>query len=158
MKVDWNIKYNTIAIYSLIVAVISIIFYLIASEVSLFKIQVGKYLNTMQPIIIGFVMAYLFNFILEFYEEYLLKDFFNKEKSKKLGRILGIVLTYATVFILLYLFLNFILPQLISSIGGLVNDIPTYVADISRTITKFGMELDIEEEYYKIILEKWNEL
>mgnify|MGYP000884400401 CR=1 FL=1 len=157
MKVDWNRKYNTIAIYSLIVAVISIIFYLIASEVSLFKIQVGKYLNTMQPIIIGFVMAYLFNFILEFYEEYLLKDFFNKEKSKKLGRILGIVLTYATVFILLYLFLNFILPQLISSIGGLVNDIPTYVADISRTITKFGMELDIEEEYYKIILEKWNE-
>ncbi len=66
-------------------------------------------------------------------------------------------MTYATVFILLYLFLNFILPQLISSIGGLVNDIPTYVAEISRTITKFGMELDIEEEYYKIILEKWNE-
>ncbi len=84
MKVDWNRKYNTIAIYSLIVAVISIIFYLIASEVSLFKIQVGKYLNTMQPIIIGFVMAYLFNFILEFYEEYLLKDFFNKEKVKSL--------------------------------------------------------------------------
>ena len=32
MKVDWNRKYNTIAIYSLIVAVISIIFYLIAQK------------------------------------------------------------------------------------------------------------------------------
>ncbi|MEW8973735.1 MAG: AI-2E family transporter [Tissierellaceae bacterium] len=157
MKIDWNKRYTTIAVYSLIVAMISIVFYLIASEVSLFKIQVGKYINTLQPIIIGFVMAYLFNFILEFYEDRLLEGFFKKEKNKKLRRIIGIVFTYATVTILLYLFLNFILPQLVSSIGGLVNDIPGYIGDISRNITELGIKLDIPEEYYSMVMEKWNE-
>lgn len=157
MKIEWNKKYTTIAVYSLIVVMISIVFYLIASEVNLFRIQVGKYINTLQPIIIGFVMAYLFNFILEFYEHYLLKGFFKKGNSRNIGRILSIIFTYFTVFVLLYLFLNFILPQLVSSIGGLVNDIPGYVSDISRDITKLGMKLDIQEEYYSIIMEKWNE-
>ncbi len=157
MKIEWNKKYTTIAVYSLIVAMISIVFYLIASEVNLFRIQVGKYINTLQPIIIGFVMAYLFNFILEFYEFYLLKGFFKKGNNKKIGRIIGIMLTYFTVFILLYLFLNFMLPQLVSSIGGLVNDIPGYVTDISESITKLGIKLDIQEEYSSMITEKWNE-
>ncbi|HSH35410.1 AI-2E family transporter [Schnuerera sp.] len=157
MKVNWNSKYTTIAVYSFIVAVLSTIFYLIASEVNLFKIQVSKYINTLQPIIIGFVMAYIFNFILEFFEEYLLDNILSKMKSRKLNRIIGIILTYLTVFLLLYLFLNFVLPQLLSSIIGLVNDIPDYFMAVNNKINDFTNELQIQEEYYEIILVKWNE-
>ncbi|MDR7871484.1 MAG: AI-2E family transporter [Tissierellaceae bacterium] len=157
MKFKWNERYNTIAIYSIIVAFISIIFYLIASEVSQFKIQVSKYISTLYPIIIGFVMAYLFNFILEFFEKHLLKNLFIKEKNRRFGRIIGIILTYTVVSFLLYLFLKFVLPQLVSSIVGLVNDIPSYVTEISRQIIKFANDLDLQQEYYNIILEKWNE-
>ena len=157
MKFKWNERYNTIAIYSLIVAFISIIFYLIASEVSQFKIQVSQYISTVYPIIIGFVMAYLFNFILEFFEIYLLKNMFAKEKTKKAGRLIGILLTYTVVAFLLYLFMKFVLPQLVSSIVGLVNDIPSYVTEISRQIIKFANDLNIQQEYYSLILEKWNE-
>ncbi|NLY47206.1 MAG: AI-2E family transporter [Tissierella sp.] len=156
MKIKWNEKYNTIAIYSLIVAFISIVFYLIASEVSLFKIQVSKYISTVYPIIIGLVMAYLFNFILEFFEIYLLKSMLAKEKTKKAGRLIGILLTYTVVAFLLYLFMKFVLPQLVSSIVGLVNDIPSYVTEISRQIIKFANDLNIQQEYYSIILERWN--
>lgn len=157
MKFKWNERYNTIAIYSLIVAFISIVFYLIASEVSQFKIHVGQYISTVYPIIIGLVMAYLFNFILEFFEKHLLKNMMTKEKGKKLGRILGILLTYIVVSFLLYLFIKFVLPQLVSSIIGLVNDIPSYITEISREVIKFTNELNIEQEYYNILLEKWNE-
>lgn len=158
MKIDWNKRYNTIAVYALIVCILSILFFLIASEVSLFKIQVGKYLSTMYPIIIGFGMAYLFNFILEFYEDFVLENVFDMKRNKKIRRLIGILLTYITVFLILYLFLNFVLPQLVSSVGGLVNDIPTYVTDISKLITNFSEELNIEEGYYNLILEKWEEL
>ena len=157
MKFKWNEKYNTIAVYSLMVAFISIIFYLIASEVSQFKIQVSQYISTVYPFIIGFVMAYLFNFILEFFEVYLLKNMFTKEKTKKAGRLIGILLTYTVVAFLLYLFMKFVLPQLVSSIVGLVNDIPSYVTEISKQIIKFANDLNIQQEYYNIILEKWNE-
>src|SRR5690554_595018 len=104
MKVNWNTKYTTIAVYSFIVAVLSTIFYLIASEVNLFKIQVSKYINTLQPIIIGFVMDYIFNFILEFFEQCILDKIFFKINNRKFKRIIGIILTYFTVFLLLYLF------------------------------------------------------
>lgn len=157
MRIKWNIKYTTIAVYIFIVSALSILFYLITSEVSLFKIQVGKYLSTFQPIIIGFVFAYIFNFILEFYEETLLKFLSFKRLKGKGSRITGIILTYSTVILLLYLFLNFVLPQLISSMVGLVNDIPSYVKDISKTIADFSNQFYLDEEYYGILLEKWDE-
>src|SRR5699024_11393513 len=156
MKIKWNTKYTTAAVYSVIVAMISIVFYLIASEVNLFKIQVGKYISTFYPIIIGFVLAYLFNFILEFYEQKILKVFLSKRTGKE-NRIIGIILTYATVLILLYLFLNFILPQLISSIVGLVNDIPDYISEISKRVMEISNQFHLEGRYYEIILEKWVE-
>lgn len=157
MKIKWNEKYNTIAIYSLIVIFISIIFYLIASEVREFKIQVGKYISTIYPIIIGAVMAYLFDFILEFIEDNLLKKFI-KDGKKKYIRWLGILLTYTFVAFIFYLFMKFVLPQLVSSIVGLVNDIPTYVTEISRKLVQFANDLNISPEYYGIILDKWSEL
>ncbi|MGO1468989.1 MAG: AI-2E family transporter [Tissierella sp.] len=156
MKVKWNERYNTIAVYALLVTFLSIVFYVIASEVNLFKIQVNRYLSIFSPIIIGFIMAYIFNFILEFYEAYILGNIFVK-KHKKRDRILGIVLTYSTVFLLLFLFLNFILPQLIESIMGLVNDIPNYVIDISNKVIEYSENFYINDEYYKIVLDKWGE-
>lgn len=157
MKVNWNTKYTTIAVYAFIVVVLSIIFYLIVSEVSLFKIQVNKYLSIFQPIIIGFVMAYIFNFILEFFETVLLSKLFTAEKHRKIKRIVGIVLTYLVVALLFYLFLKFVLPQLISSIMGLVNDIPGYFTAITNKVGEITNDFYIGEEYYDIILAKWNE-
>lgn len=155
MKIKWNDKYNTIGVYSFIVFSLSIIFYLIASEVNLFRIQVGKYMSTLQPFIIGFVMAYLFNFILEFFEIYILNHIL--PKSKKLKRTIGITLTYILVFLFLYLFLNFVFPQLLSSLMGLVNDIPEYFLSTSKVINEFILKLDIPKEYYKLLMGKWNE-
>ena len=156
MNVKWNKRYNTIAVYSALVLFASIIFYIIASEVNLFKIQVSRYISIFTPIIIGFIMAYLFNFILEFYEIYILERVFEKE-NKKRNRILGLFLTYFTVFMFLFLFLNFIFPQLIASIMGLVNDIPNYVIDISNKVIGYSENLHINEEYSELILGKWKE-
>lgn len=157
MKINWNTKYTTIAVYGFIVISLSIIFYSILAEVNLFKIQMSKYTSALQPFIIGFAMAYLFNFILEFIEEYFL-DFKLLNKSKgKFKRIIGLLATYAVVFLLLYLFLNFILPQLVSSISGLVNDIPGYVKNISKYVEEISDKYYINEEYYDLVIEKWNE-
>lgn len=156
MKIKWNIKYTTMAVYSFIVAALSIIFYLIASEVNLFKLHIGKYISTLNPFIIGFVLAYLFNFILEFYEDKLINNVLRGTREKR-KRIMGILFTYITVGLLLYLFLKFIFPQLISSIVGLVNDIPDYVREISKKIIDIGEQFQIDDDYYKIVMDKWGE-
>ncbi|MBU5425613.1 AI-2E family transporter [Tissierella pigra] len=156
MKVNWNSKYTTISVYSFLVVCASVIFYLIASEISSFQIKVGESVATFMPFIIGFIMAYLFNFILKFYENNMLKlDFFNK-KSHKFKRAIGLLLTYATVALLVFLFFNFVFPQLLSSIMGLVNDIPSYVSQATDLVNDFNDKYEIQEEYYNLLLERWN--
>lgn len=157
MKVNWNIKYTTAAIYSFIVIALSIVFYLIASEVNLFRIQMGRYISTLQPIIIGLSMAYLFNFILEFIEIRLVDKFFGKIIKTKFKRIISMLFTYVIISFVVYLFLNFILPQLVSSVVGLAQDIPEYFKNISEIVLKYTEQLNIREEYYEIIVSKWDE-
>ena len=156
MKINWNSKYTTIAIYSFLVTCASIIFYLIASEISSFQIKVGEILSTLMPFIIGFIMAYLFNFILKFYEKSISKLDFFKNKKHKFKRVIGLVLTYITVILLVFLFLNFVFPQLVSSIMGLVNDIPSYVSQATDLVNEFNDKYEIQEEYYNFLLERWN--
>lgn len=157
MKLDWNKKYNTIAAYAIIVLIVSIIFYLTVSEVNVVKLQIGKYLTTLHPIFIGMAMAYLFNFILELYEDKLINQLIDGKVSPKINRFIGLVLTYATVIILLILFLNFMLPQLVSSVKGLVNSIPEYVKEIGIWLEALEKNFNIPQEYIQLIMEKWDQ-
>lgn len=157
MKVKWNIKYTTIAIYSFIVICCSIIFYLIVSELSSFKIKVGQSLSILNPFVIGFAIAYLLNFFLKFYESKVLNLNFAKNLKPKSKRGLGILFTYATVFLLLYLFLTFVFPQLTASVVGLANDIPYYINDISKSLNNLMDNLNIGNEYIDIAVDKWND-
>ena len=161
MKIDWNKKYTTIAVYALIVILISIGFYQIVSQINIFKTRLNTSLRIFTPFIIGFVMAYLFNFIMKFYENKLLdrgsfKLFFSR--NKKMKRIVGILITYVTVLIILYIFSNFIFPQIISSISGLLNNIPYYIDETSELLENIGNRLSLPEEYSDIILKKWDEI
>lgn len=157
MKINWNNKYTTVAIYSLIVLAISIIFFLIISQLDIFTNIMSEQLSFFEPIIMGLVMAYLFNFILEFIEKRVLVGKGNFKKEKKITRTISLVITYIVVLLLVYLFLYFILPELIASIVGLANDIPGYISNVSRTVTDLMNQLDITNEVNEFILEKWNE-
>ena len=158
MKIKWNIKYTTIAVYSFIVVCCSIIFYLITSEINLFKIKVSKSIATLQPFIIGFAIAYLLNFVLKFYEEKVLTLKLFKNFKPKSKRSLGLLFTYTTLILLIYLFMNFVLPQLTASVVGLANDIPHYVNNASKSLDNLTTRFDIGEEYLDLIVDKWNDL
>ncbi len=80
MKINWNTKYTTIAIYTFIIAASSIIFYLVSSQIDVFSNNLDAMFTTLQPFIIGFAIAYLLNFILKFYED---RIFIKSEKLEK---------------------------------------------------------------------------
>ncbi|WP_148550438.1 AI-2E family transporter [Paraclostridium bifermentans] len=154
MKVNWNSKYTTISAYSFIVICCSIIFYRIASDTSVFMGKISSIISTLQPFIIGAVIAYLLNFILVFVEERMLsKNKLNQLKPKS-KRAIGLLVTYIVAFILLALFIQFVLPQLVESMLGLVNDIPTYLTNLSDLLTKYTKDLNIDKEYLDIAVTK----
>ena len=157
MKIEWNKKYTTIAVYAFIVICLSIVFHQIASEVNLFKIKVGDSIRVLLPFIIGFTIAYLFNFILKFYEECILNFKGINNIKKKYKRAISILLTYATVIFLLFLFINFIFPQITASLVGLAKDTPEFVDNTSKKIIELSQNFDINEEFSKILVGRWNE-
>ena len=83
MKVEWNKRYTTIAIYSFVVIACSILLYMIMSNIDEFSSKVDGMIVTLRPFIIGGAIAYLLNFMLKFYENLLSKwDKFNKQSKK----------------------------------------------------------------------------
>ena len=137
MKIDWNKKYTTISVYAFLVICASIIFFSVIDDIGVFTKNLGVLVSTLQPFIIGFVMAYLFNFILVFYEEKVLIFDSVKNLKKKSKRGISILLTYITVICIITLFMQFVLPQLVDSVVGLVNDVPTYVANATKYLILF---------------------
>lgn len=157
MKIDWNKRYTTISVYSIIVICCSIVFYSILDKMSEFTNQLGWMISTLQPFIIGFVIAYLLNFILVFIENRILTHEKVNNLNQKSKRGIGILLTYIVAFIIMYLFIQFVLPQVVDSIVGLVNDIPTYVANLTVFIEDLSSKFDLNNEYVGMAMEKWNE-
>ncbi len=155
MKVKWNEKYTTISVYSFIVICLSIIFYNIVSKFSSFKLNLVSITSVLQPFVIGFVIAYLLNFILRFIEERSFKDL-NKLKPKS-RRILALLFTYLIAFLFVYTFAKFVFPQLINSLVGLVNNIPSYVHDMSDLLDNSSKYISLNDKYMNILTEEWNE-
>ena len=157
MKINWNSKYNTITAYTLIIICVSILFYFFASQIGSFNVKINYFISVMNPFIIGFVLAYLLNFVLKFYEEKILVkiDSFNKIKQKR-KRLISIIFTYLTFAAFIYLCFHFVLPQLMESIIGIINQVPKYLKeadDLTRTLMN---DLEINSQVAKFAEEKLN--
>lgn len=159
MKINWNSKYNTVAVYSLIVICLSILFYFFASQMGSLSGKIVYLISILNPFIIGFILAYLLNFILKFYEERVLVNIksFNKIKQKK-KRTISILLTYLTFGVLFYLCMHFVLPQLVESIVGIANQIPQYMQDLRRMTQDLINDLDINAQLANFVETKLNEI
>lgn len=155
MKINWNSKYNTISVYTFIVVCCSIIFYFVASQIGSFSEKIDIAIGIMYPFIIGFAIAYLLNFILDFYEVKVLgkAQWFSKLKKVQ-KRSIGLLLTYLTAVGICYLFIHFIVPQLIDSIMGFVNDVPQYVDNVTKLFNELMNETNISPEYAALIQEQ----
>ena len=158
MKINWNNRYATIAIYSFLVICASILLYLGISNINEIKSSLNDFVSTLQPFIIGGTLAYLLNFILKFYEERVLSHEMLKKMKKSGKRAIGLVLTYITASIITYLFIQFVLPQLISSIVGLANNIPQYVEDFTKLANDLINNMNLQPEYIDLITNKFGEL
>lgn len=157
-NIDWNKRYTTISIYAFLVICASILFYNALNNIPAIKENLKIVLATLQPFIIGFIIAYLLNFILSFLEKRVLSINLLSKMNDKTKRTISIILTYLISFAILYLFGKFVIPQVVDSITLLVNEIPTYIANFSKTIEEFSKVINIDQSHVVTLLEKGQEL
>jgi len=128
LKIDWNRKYTTIAVYAFLVAAASIVFYLILSDLNSFGDFVSNLISPVLPIIYGFVVAYLLNPIMVGIEKGLSKiSGYNKLKPN-LRRTVSMLLTYFVTITVLIVMLLIVLPKVVVNITNLYAQLQSYVA------------------------------
>lgn len=113
-------------------------------------------LNVLTPIIMGFVLAFLFNLLMVKYENLIFKKQIKKgEDITGLKRIISISLTLLTVFIILTLITVLLVPELFNSLKLLVDNIGNYTEEIKKFGQKLMLENNIFENMYEEFMNSW---
>ena len=112
MKINWNRKYNTIAVYVILVFLICYGIYKLTNSWDRTNTVFNTILKTLSPFIYALTIAYFLNPLVKRIEF----TFFSKLKSNKLQRGLSIFATYVIVTSSIVILLSFIVPQLIASV------------------------------------------
>ncbi|WP_312641755.1 AI-2E family transporter [Hydrogenoanaerobacterium sp.] len=167
MKFEWNKKYTTVAIYSFLVIVASILFFTILQNFSGFSNYASKILTLLTPFIYGFVIAYILNPILRMFDRKLL-PWMTKDRIKpKHRRMLSILLTYVVAILFLIVFFSFVIPEIVTSLTGIVTKFPDYlktaeqwIAEIFTAVEAWGInDINIQKILQTVLLsfDEWLE-
>ncbi|MBE6543801.1 MAG: AI-2E family transporter [Ruminococcaceae bacterium] len=139
MKIEWNRKYTTIAIYSFLVLAATVLFAVGLMRLSDIWNFIKNIISKLSPIILGIAIAYLLNPILNFFERKVFKKVFSGKKASTLRRALSLVCVVLSVLVAIYLIIIIILPQIIESYKTLassynsVDDIITSIINYFKT-------------------------
>lgn len=124
-----NIKINLNLALTLIFVYLGI---LLLNNLNYFTTFINKFLILSSPFIIGFIIAYMVNPILNFFE-----------KKLKLKRLIATILIYLLFLILMISMLKFILPPLSTNLSELASNLPEYISKMSSFVINLGKKLNI---------------
>ena len=119
--------------------------------------QIVRIINILMPIIMGIVLAYLINPMVEFYDRKL-SNSLGKAIEKKCGkrpsmRGLSILISLAIIIAIIVVLIMMVVPQLVSNITNAVSLLPDQIQDLVKKITELAKNNDRAKE---IITELYN--
>lgn len=133
MKIDWNKRYTTIAIYTIIVFLICYFIVSTASKWDATLNLVKSMMHTLSPFLYAFAIAYFIDPLVSKIDKHILL----KITHEKLRRGLSIFLSYIIVFGFFVLILSFVIPQIVSSIQEIAK-LPIFDSDYIKQILDNG--------------------
>lgn len=137
MKIDWNKRYTTIAIYAILVFVFCFLFYKFTNNWDITTKNLLDLLGTLSPFVYAMAIAYFINPMIVFIEAHLL----TKVKKAKLKRSLSILFSYLFIFSLIILLMSFVIPQIIDSLQEIAKLPSQYLPIIEELLSREKLEV-----------------
>ena len=135
MKIEWNKKYTTISVYVILVAVACMICYNLLHNFDSVKEAIGVIFSTLMPVVYGFSIAFIINPIVRFFEKKLFEKFWKDKMPRRWRKGLSVLLAYMVSVLVITLFLYVVIPQVASSISGIVANFRNYASDVNDWLT-----------------------
>ncbi|MDE6788859.1 MAG: AI-2E family transporter [Ruminococcus sp.] len=152
MKINWNEKYTTISVYTILTFAACILVYAVIFNFTIIGEIIGTICSVTSPIIWGLVIAYLLNPIMMWTEKRLKKLTERKKPKPKLNRIISVTVTMIIFLAMLAALCAIIIPQVTDSIMGIINNISTYINNFENWIS------DILAKYPEILSKIYSQI
>lgn len=137
MKIDWNSKYTTIAVYTILTVLAIMLLYVAIVNFD----DVTGFFDTLNdvlaPVYIGLAIAYLANPIMKMCETRIFRFKITNKSRFHLKRALSITLSFIIILIILTILLLLILPQVYVSISDLSSKMSGYIKDTVKWLDSF---------------------
>ncbi len=170
---DWNLKkYIVIAAVTFGTFCCCILFFFFIYRYHGFAQYWQKTMGILQPVIMGFIVAYLLNPVMVFLERhlnrYLQPKMKDERKAKRTARTLGTIGALLFLLLIIFLLLYMMIPELIKSIRNMMVSIPAELKDfeewaqgvlagdsqISEWMAFMGVDLNNVGNYLETLFEK----
>ena len=146
MKIDWNRKYTTVAVYAFLVLAATAIVVVLLLNFGGITAALGKFIDVITPVLWGFAIAYILNRPMKFFKR---KVFHFLATPKKPRRKLINGLSIASVYILFIAFIvalmAVLVPQISYSISVFTENLPDYLSSLDIWLQQTAHALNIEE-------------
>ncbi len=155
MKLNWNKKYTTIAVYAFLVLAATALFTLAVMNLPALKNVLTEFVDVSAPLIGGVIIAYLLMPLLNVFDKKLFKNIGLKKNKTKLRRALSVLCTYLVLVIILTAFVMLFVPELVKSYHTLMDKYGS-LEKIEAAIEGFVMSNELLADNYDKIIEFLN--
>ncbi len=137
LKIDFNRKYNTIAVYCILTFAVCLALVLVCIGFPTISGYIKTFFKVIAPVTWGVVIAYICNPIMKSFERALTKLLCKKKQHPKLCRYLSVFVSMLLLIAVISLLLTLIIIQVRDSLMEILYSIPAYISQLESLATKF---------------------
>ncbi len=105
---------------------------------SIFSFLTATYM-VIRPILYGFIIAFIINMPMNFFEGKVFKRLIKNDKYKIIRSILSLIISWILVFGIFTLILTVMIPELVNAVTTLVNSLPLFVKSITDYLSQYSI-------------------
>lgn len=139
------------AVSNLIIVLLGILFYILLVNFSAVRSRIDMFFDVISPFVIGFIVAYLLNAPVKFFERKVYKRI-------RWRRGLSITTVYLLAFAIIAFLINMILPQLVSSVVALIDNLKVYMDNLNNLVDQLVTRFELEGEGLDALMVNYEDL
>lgn len=117
------------------------------------------FLAVIQPFLIGFMLAFIINLPMNFFEKKVYSKIFKTEKTKKLVPTFSLISSWVLFILAISIFLNVLIPRISAAATALVDKFPEFLSDLVKLLNENKMTKRFADDVQKYVYSvNWNNL